>query len=93
MVLNSVLLGDKKAQNSKTIKKTNLIPSYLSVIFLFFKNINQFIIILNINILNVNHLNIRLGNFTMSSNHSSTQRLKSNNDQNIFDRTLTLKTL
>lgn len=69
MVLNSVLLGDKKAQNSKNIKKTNLIPSDLSVIFLFFKNINQFIIILNINILNVNHLNIRLGNFTMSSNH------------------------
>lgn len=50
MVLNSVLLGDEKAQNSKNIKKTNLIPSYLSVIFLFFKNINQFIIILNINV-------------------------------------------
>lgn len=50
MVLNSVLLGDKKAQNSKHIKKANLIPSYLSVIFLFFKNINQFIIILNINV-------------------------------------------
>lgn len=50
MVLNSVLLGDEKAQNSKNIKKTNLIPSYLSVIFLFFKYINQFIIILNINV-------------------------------------------
>lgn len=50
MVLNSVLLGDEKAQNSKNIKKTNLIPSYLSVIFLFFKNINQFIIILNIHV-------------------------------------------
>lgn len=51
MVLNSVLLGDEKAQNSKNIKKTNLIPSYLSVISLFFfKNINQFIIILNINV-------------------------------------------
>lgn len=50
MVLNSVLLGDKKAQNSKNIKKTNLIPSYLSVIFLFFIYINQFIIILNINV-------------------------------------------
>lgn len=50
MVLNSVLLGDEKAHNSKNIKKTNFIPSYLSVIFLFFKNINQFIIILNINV-------------------------------------------
>lgn len=50
MVLNSVLLGDEKAQNSKNIKKTNLIPSYLSVIFLFFIYINQFIIILNINV-------------------------------------------
>lgn len=67
MVLNSVLLGDEKAQNSKNIKKTNLIPSYLSVIFLFFKNINQFIIILNINV-NVITLTYDLA-ILMSSNH------------------------
>lgn len=38
--LNSVLFGDEKVQNLKNIKKINLIFFYLSVIFLFFKNIN-----------------------------------------------------